>query len=36
MAQNKGYLTAKKNKESDECYTPNYAVLPILEHISKE
>jgi len=24
------------NKESDECYTPRYAVLPILKYISKD
>lgn len=33
MAVNKGYLTAKTNKESDETYTPAYAVKPILKHI---
>ena len=30
---NKGYLTAKTDKESDEVYTPEYAVKPILEYI---
>ena len=33
MALNKGYLTAKTNKESDETYTPEYAVIPIIEHL---
>lgn len=33
MANNKGYLTAKTDKESDEVYTPDYAVKPILKHI---
>ena len=32
---NKGYLTAKTDKESDEVYTPEYAVKPILEYIDK-
>lgn len=32
---NKGYLTAKTDKESDEVYTPEYAVKPILEYINK-
>ena len=30
---NKGYLTAKTNKESDEVYTPSYAVIPILKYL---
>lgn len=33
MALNKGYLTAKTNKESDETYTPEYAVMPIIKHL---
>ena len=33
---NKGYLTAKTNRESDEVYTPDYAVYPILKYIKKE
>jgi hypothetical protein len=33
--QNKGYLTAKRNKASDECYTPAYGVLPVVEFIKK-
>lgn len=35
MALNKGYLQAKTNKESDETYTPAYAVKPILKYIPK-
>jgi len=36
MLRNIGYLTAKKTKLSDECYTPKYAVLPVvLEFLSK-
>ena len=33
MALNKGYLTAKTNKASDEVYTPAYAVKPILKYL---
>ena len=33
MAINKGYLTAKTDKASDEVYTPAYAVKPILKYI---
>lgn len=33
---NKGYLTAKTDKASDEVFTPDYAIKPILEYISKE
>ena len=36
MAINKGYLTAKTNKESDEVYTPSYAIKPLLKYISKD
>lgn len=36
MGQNKGYLTAKTNKESDEYFTPEEAVIPLLEFLSKE
>ena len=35
MALNKGYLTAKTDKESDEVYTPAYAVKPIIKYIEK-
>ena len=34
MALNKGYLTAKTDKASDEVYTPSYAVKPILKYIT--
>ena len=33
MAINKGYLTAKTDKASDEVYTPAYAVKPILKYL---
>lgn len=33
MPLNKGYLTAKTNKASDEVYTPSYAVKPLLKYI---
>lgn len=33
MAINKGYLTAKIDKASDEVYTPDYAVKPILKFL---
>lgn len=32
---NKGYLTARTNKESDEVFTPFYAVEPIVKYIQK-
>ena len=35
MAVNKGYLTAKTDKQSDEYYTPREAVLPIVKYINK-
>ena len=35
MALNKGYLTAKTDKASDEVYTPAYAVQPILKYIDR-
>ena len=34
MPQNKGYLTARTNKASDEVFTPAYAVKPILKYIT--
>lgn len=34
MAINKGYLQAKTDKASDETYTPDYAVKPILKYIN--
>ena len=33
MAINKGYLTAKTDKASDEVYTPEYAVKPLIKYI---
>lgn len=33
MGINTGYLTAKTNKESDEVYTPVYAVKPIIKYL---
>lgn len=35
MSVNKGYMTAKTNKESDEYYTPKKAVKAIVKHIPK-
>lgn len=34
MGINTGYLTAATTRESDEVYTPAYAVRPIIKHIS--
>ena len=36
MSLNKGYLTAKTDKASDEVYTPAYAVKPIIKYIPKD
>lgn len=33
MALNKGYLTAKTDRASDEVFTPEYAVIPIVKHL---
>lgn len=33
---NKGYLTAKTDKESDEYYTPKEAVIPLLEFLKMQ
>lgn len=33
MAINKGYLTAKTDKASDEYYTPPEAILPLLKYL---
>lgn len=33
MPQNKGYLRAARDKASDEEYTPEYAVRPLLPHL---
>jgi hypothetical protein len=35
MALNVGYLKAKTDKASDEVYTPQYAVLPLLKYLKK-
>lgn len=35
MGKNIGYLTAKKTKESDEVFTPVYAVEPLLKYIKQ-
>lgn len=34
MGLNKGYLTAKTDKASDEVYTPAYAVKPLLKYLN--
>ena len=36
MGLNTGYLTAKTDKDSDEVYTPAYAVKPIIKYIKKD
>lgn len=36
MAVNKGYLTAKTDKASDEYYTPDFAVRPILKYLPQD
>lgn len=35
MPTNKGYLTAKSTKESDEYYTSAYAVEPLLQYLDR-
>lgn len=35
MPINKGYLTAKTDKASDEVYTPAYAVQPLIKYIKQ-
>ena len=35
MAINKGYLKAERTKESDEVYTPAYAVKPIIKYLER-
>lgn len=35
MGINKGYLTARTDKASDEVYTPAYAVKPLLKYVLK-
>lgn len=34
MGINKGYLTARKDPESDEMYTPAYAIEPLLKYLA--
>ena len=34
VALNKGYLTAKTDKASDEVFTPEYAVLPLIKYLT--
>ena len=36
IASNVGYLTASKTDESNENYTPYYAVDPIIKYIPKD
>lgn len=36
MPNNVGYLTAATDKASDEVFTPEYAVKPILKYINKD
>lgn len=36
MAINKGYLTAKTDKASDEVFTPEYAVKPLIKYIKPD
>lgn len=33
MPRNIGYLTAGRTKESDEVYTPEYAIKPLLQYL---
>lgn len=35
MSLNKGYLTAKTDKASDETYTPAYAIKPLIKYIEQ-
>ena len=35
MPNNKGYLTAATDKQSDETLTPAYAVVPIIKYVDK-
>ena len=35
MPLNKGYLTAKTDKASDEVYTPAYAIKPLIKYIKQ-
>jgi hypothetical protein len=33
MGLNKGYLTAGRTAESDECLTPRYVIKPIIKYL---
>ena len=35
MAMNTGYLTSNTKASGDECYTPYYAVAPLLKYLDK-
>ena len=35
MPVNKGYLMAKTNCESDEVFTPAYAIIPLIEYLNE-
>ena len=35
MARNKAYLTCDRTAKGDECYTPYYAVSPLLKYLEK-
>lgn len=35
MPINVGYLTAKTDKASDEVYTPEYAIKPLIKYIEQ-
>ena len=35
MPQNKGYLTARTDKASDEVFTPAYAIRPLIKYIEE-
>lgn len=36
MGMNIGYLTCNKSAAGDECYTPFYAIDPILKYLPKD
>ena len=36
MGLNKGYLTAGRTAESDECLTPRYVVEPIIKYLKNK
>lgn len=33
MGQNVGYLKSDRTKKGDECYTPDFAVFPLVKHL---